>query len=200
MNSLSHLFKPTSVAVVGASIRTMRAGNIVMKNLLQGGFEGAIMPVTPRYSSVCGVLAYKTIESLPITPDVAILCTNASRNLDLFKQLAKKKVKAAIVLSADMHRETSEGFSIQDACLDIAQKFNIRILGPNSLGIMLPWVNFNASFSPITAQKGKIAFISQSAAMCTTILDWANDKNIGFSAFISIGNAHDIDLQIYLIT
>ena len=75
MNSLSHLLKPKSVAVVGASTRAMRAGNIVMKNLLQGGFEGAIMPVTPRYSSVCGVLAYKDIASLPITPDVAILCT-----------------------------------------------------------------------------------------------------------------------------
>ncbi|AIW21373.1 bifunctional acetate--CoA ligase family protein/GNAT family N-acetyltransferase [Vibrio coralliilyticus] len=193
MNSLSHLLKPKSVAVVGASTRAMRAGNIVMKNLLQGGFEGAIMPVTPRYSSVCGVLAYKDIASLPITPDVAILCTNASRNLELFKQLADKRVKTVIVLSADMHLATDEGNSIQDACLTIAQQSGIRILGPNSLGIILPWLNFNASFSPVTAQQGKIAFISQSAAMCTTILDWANDKNIGFSAFISLGNASDID-------
>lgn len=116
----------------------MRAGNIVMKNLLQGGFEGAIMPVTPRYSSVCGVLAYKDIASLPITPDVAILCTNASRNLELFKQLADKRVKTVIVLSADMHLATDEGISIQDACLTIAQQSGIRILGPNSLGIILP--------------------------------------------------------------
>ncbi len=193
MSHLTHLLKPQSVAVIGASIKPMRAGNIVMKNLLHGGFEGAIMPVTPKYSSVCGVLAYRSIEHLPIIPDVAILCTHAKYNLELFRQLAEKSVKAVIVLSADMHFASDSGDSIQDECLKIARDNGMRVLGPNSLGLILPWVKFNASFSPVTAEKGKIAFISQSAAMCTTILDWANDKNIGFSAFVSLGNALDID-------
>ncbi|WP_418114491.1 bifunctional acetate--CoA ligase family protein/GNAT family N-acetyltransferase [Vibrio scophthalmi] len=193
MNSFGHLLNPKSIAVIGASTQEMRAGNIVMKNLLQGGFEGAIMPVTPKYKSVCGVLAYSTIDALPIVPDVAILCTHASRNIEIFTQLVAKKVSSVIVLSSDMHQLSSTGEPIQDLCAGIARTVGMRILGPNSLGLMLPWLNFNASFSPVAPQRGKIAFISQSAAMCTTILDWANDKNIGFSAFISLGNAVDID-------
>ncbi|OEF10537.1 bifunctional acetate--CoA ligase family protein/GNAT family N-acetyltransferase [Vibrio genomosp. F10] len=192
MNTLDQLLKPKSVAVIGASIKDRRAGNIVMKNLLLGGFEGAIMPVTPKYPSVCGVLAYKSIDALPITPDIAVLCTRASRNVALIEELAQKGISTVIILASDMARSDDE-ISIQDRCLKIAKDSNMRLLGPNSLGIILPWLNFNASFSPITALKGKIAFISQSAAVCTTILDWANDKNIGFSAFVSLGNGLDID-------
>lgn len=193
MSNLNHLLKPRSIAVVGASTQPMRAGNIVMKNLLLGGFEGAIMPVTPKYKSVSGVLSYPDIASLPIIPDIAILCTHASRNIELFNQLAAKEIKSVIVLSADMHELSSTGEAIQDLCVGIARAAGMRVLGPNSLGLMLPWLKFNASFSPVSPKKGKIAFISQSAAMCTTILDWANDKNIGFSAFVSLGNAVDID-------
>ncbi len=203
MNLLTSLFKPKSVAVIGASSQPFRAGNIVIKNLLQGGFEGAIMPVTPKYSTVCGVIAYRQVSDLPLVPDIAVLCTHASRNLELFKQLAEKKVKNVIVLSSDMHTIDDSGLTLQAQCVQIAREAKMRILGPNSLGLILPWINFNASFSPVTAQQGKIAFISQSAAVCTTILDWANDKNIGFSAFISIGNASDInfaDLLDYLST
>ena len=93
MNNLNALLKPNSIAVVGASTRPMSAGNIVMTNLLQGGFEGVVMPVTPRYKSVSGVLAYFDISSLPITPDIAILCTNINRNEALLKELALKQVK-----------------------------------------------------------------------------------------------------------
>ncbi len=203
MNSLNKLLKPNSIAVIGASTQPYRSGEIVMKNLLQGGFQGAILPVTPKYKSVCGVLAYSSIEQMPIIPDLAVLCTHASRNIEIFKQLASKGIGAVIVLSSDMHRLADSGETIELECLAIAKQHNIRVLGPNSLGIMLPWQNINASFSPVTASRGKIAFISQSAAVCTTILDWANDKDIGFSAFISLGNASDIDfaeLLDYLCT
>ncbi|MFV0448184.1 MAG: GNAT family N-acetyltransferase [Vibrio sp.] len=193
MNNLSQLLKPQSVAVIGASIRPFRSGNIVMKNLLQGGFDGAIMPVTPYYPSVCGVLAYKTIASLPLIPDIAILCTHASRNVAIIRQLAELGVANAIVLSSDMYTLDAQGIEIQAQCNAIARQHGMRILGPNSLGLILPWANFNGSFSPVTATKGNIAFISQSAAVCTTILDWANDKQIGFSAFVSLGNATDIN-------
>lgn len=193
MKNLTQFLKPKSIAVIGASIRPFRGGNIVMKNLLQGGFDGAIMPVTPYYPSVCGVLAYKTIAALSIIPDIAILCTHASRNVEIFQQLAEKGVSFVIVLSSDMYSFDAHGQEIQSQCMSIAKQFGIRVLGPNSLGMILPWLNFNASFSPVSALKGNIAFISQSAAVCTTILDWANDKEIGFSAFISLGNAGDID-------
>ena len=188
MNNLSALLKPKSIAVVGASIKPSSAGNIVMTNLLQAGFEGVVMPVTPKHRSVCGVLAYPDVSSLPITPDVAILCTNASRNEALLQQLVARQVKHVIVLSAT--RLTKENNTLLS---DITKGSATRLLGPNSLGIIMPWEKINASCSPINAKQGKIAFVSQSAAMCTTILDWANDKNIGFSAIISLGNALDID-------
>ncbi len=194
MNNIAKLLKPTSVAVIGASNRSYRAGKVVMNNLLQGGFQGAIMPVSPKYKAVCGVLAYPNISALPITPDIAILCTHASRNKQIFLELAEKKISTVIVLSSDMHIPTNGMKTVEDECLEIAKSNGIRILGSNSLGIILPWLNFNASFSPVSASKGSIAFISQSAAVCTTILDWANDKDIGFSAFISIGNGCDIDV------
>ncbi len=195
MNNLGQLLKPESVAVIGASVRPLRAGNIVMKNLLQGGFDGAIMPVSPYYPSVCGVLAYKSIDALPLVPDIAILCTHANRNLQIFRQLAEKGVSNVIVLSSDMYQCDEKGIEIQAQCYEIAKASGMRILGPNSLGLILPWVHFNGSFSPVTAAKGNIAFISQSAAVCTTILDWANDKQIGFSAFVSLGNACDIEFS-----
>ncbi|MDN3617061.1 GNAT family N-acetyltransferase [Vibrio gallaecicus] len=203
MNHLDSLLKPRSIAVIGASQKANRAGFIVMNNLLHGDFSGAIMPVTPRYESVAGVLAYKSISSLPIIPELAVVCTNASRNVQIFKELAEKGISAAIVLSSEMYKEGDSGESLDEQCLSIAKKHNIRILGPNSLGIILPWLNLNASFSPISALPGKIAFVSQSAAVCTTVLDWANDKEIGFSAFISIGNSSDIgfsELLDYLST
>ncbi len=152
----------------------------MIRNLLQSGFGGAIMPVTPRYKAVSGVIAYPDVASLPYTPDIAILCTNVSRNEQLLKELDERGTPFAIVISDDPNP------------LDISS-LNIRVLGPNSLGIILPWHNFNCTFSPVAAKPGKIAFISQSAAVCTTVLDWANDKNIGFSSFISIGRGQDID-------
>ncbi|WCE32632.1 bifunctional acetate--CoA ligase family protein/GNAT family N-acetyltransferase [Vibrio sp. SCSIO 43137] len=194
MNNIAKLLKPTSVAVIGASNTPFRAGKVVMTNLLEGGFQGAIMPVSPKYKAVCGVLAYPDINSLPIVPDVAVLCTHASRNKQIFEQLAEKKVSTAIVLSSDMHTPVEGSKTIEEECIEIAKKNGIRVLGSNSLGIILPWKNFNASFSPVSAAQGNIAFISQSAAVCTTVLDWANDKGIGFSSFISIGNGSDIDV------
>ncbi|MBT0322362.1 CoA-binding protein, partial [Vibrio campbellii] len=180
MNKLQKLFKPNSVAVIGASQKALRAGQIVMRNLFQSGFDGAIMPVTPKYKSVSGVIAYPNIASLPYTPDIAILCTNVARNKKLLKELDERGTEFAIVISDDAEN------------IDVAD-LNIRVIGPNSLGVILPWHNFNCSFSPVAALPGKIAFISQSAAVCTTVLDWANDKNIGFSSFISIGQGQDVD-------
>ena len=195
MNHLDPLLKPRSIAVVGASQRETRAGYIVMNNLLHGDFKGAVMPVTPKYDSVAGVLSYKNILSLPIVPDLAILCTNATRNVTIFEELAEKGIASVIVLSSDMQQESDNGETYDERCLAIAKKHNIRVLGSNSLGVIVPWLNLNASFSPVTALPGKIAFVSQSAAVCTTILDWANDKEIGFSAFISIGNGSDIEFS-----
>lgn len=194
MLTLGKLLKPSSIAVIGASKRPFRAGSIVMQNLLSGGFQGAIMPVTPKYKSVSGVLAYPNIEQLPLIPDLVIVCTKAKYNKAIFTELAAKGAGAVIVVSSDMYQSEGESeLSIDEECLAIARQSGMRILGSNSLGLMLPWMYLNASLSPVTASQGSIAFISQSAAVCTTILDWASDKQIGFSAFVSLGNAVDVD-------
>ncbi|MFS2221923.1 GNAT family N-acetyltransferase [Pantoea sp. B65] len=182
---LEALLRPKSIAVIGASIKPQRAGYLMMRNLLDGNFSGPILPVTPRYKAVCGVLAWPDIASLPLAPDLAVICTNAGRNLSLLQQLGERGCKACIILSAP-----DSQLAALKAC---ASKWQIRLLGPNSLGLLAPWQGLNASFSPVPIGKGKLAFISQSAAVSNTILDWAQQRQMGFSWFIALGDSLDID-------
>ncbi|UTV30025.1 bifunctional acetate--CoA ligase family protein/GNAT family N-acetyltransferase [Photobacterium atrarenae] len=194
MEGLDKLLKPKSITVIGASDNPSRAGNVVIRNLLAGSFHGPIMPVTPKYDAVAGVLAYPTIDSLPRVPDLAIVCTNAHRNVDVIRQLGEKGVKVAIVLAAGMNTVfPGQNETEEDRMFTTARQYGMRLVGPNSMGLILPWLNLNASFSPVAANQGNIAFISQSAAVCTTILDWAKNKSIGFSTFLSLGDACDIN-------
>jgi acetyltransferase len=184
---LETLLRPKSIAVIGASEKPGRAGFLMMRNLLDGGFSGPVLPVTPRYKAVCGVLAYMDVASLPVTPDLAILCTHNHRNLTLLEDLGTRGCKAVIILSA-----TTAQFPELKAC---AQRYHIRLLGPNSLGLLAPWQGLNASFSPVPIKKGRLAFISQSAAVANTILDWAQQREVGFSYFIALGDSLDIDVD-----
>ncbi|MGK3115146.1 bifunctional acetate--CoA ligase family protein/GNAT family N-acetyltransferase [Candidatus Pantoea formicae] len=184
---LEALLRPKSIAVIGASVTPGRAGYFMMRNLLAGGFSGPVLPVTPKYKAVSGVLAWPDIDSLPFAPDLAIICTHAKRNLELLQQLGEKGCKACIILSAPASQ-----LEELKAC---ASQWQIRLLGPNSLGLLAPWQGLNASFSPVPIAKGRIAFISQSAAVSNTILDWAQQRNLGFSWFIALGDSLDIDVD-----
>ncbi|WP_130831236.1 bifunctional acetate--CoA ligase family protein/GNAT family N-acetyltransferase [[Erwinia] mediterraneensis] len=184
---LEALLRPKSIAVIGASVKPGRAGYLMMRNLLAGGFSGPVLPVTPKYQAVSGVLAWPTIDSLPFAPDLAVICTHADRNLELLQQLGEKGCKACIVLSAPA--------SQREALRTCASRWQIRLLGPNSLGLLAPWQGLNASFSPVPIEKGRLAFISQSAAVSNTILDWAQQRNLGFSWFIALGDSLDIDVD-----
>lgn len=182
---LEALLKPGSIAVIGASVRPGRAGYLMMRNLLAGSFSGAVLPVTPKYKAVCGVLAWPDIASLPVSPDLAVICTHASRNLALLQALGERGCKACIILSAPENQLA--------ALRECASQWQIRLLGPNSLGLLAPWQGLNASFSPVPIVPGKLAFISQSAAVSNTILDWAQQRQLGFSWFIALGDSLDID-------
>ena len=184
---LEALLRPKSIAVIGASMKPDRAGYLMMRNLLAGGFNGPVMPVTPAYKAVQGVLAWPDIQSLPFVPDLAIICTHAKRNLDLLESLGQKGCKTCIILSSPPEQ--------QPELLACASRFQMRILGPNSLGLLAPWQGLNASFSPVPIRKGKLAFISQSAAVSNTILDWAQQREMGFSYFIALGDSLDIDVD-----
>ena len=183
---LKHFFNPQSITVIGASINVKRAGYLVMNNLLAAGFNGPIMPVTPKYTSVHGVLAYKQVSDLPIVPDLAVICTNEFRIPKILEALAAKGCHAAIIVT------TESDHVVSTRIYDIAATHKIRLLGMSSLGIINPHNLVNASLAHCNALPGNIAFISQSAAVCTTVLDWATSKGIGFSAFISLGDAQDI--------
>ena len=152
-----------------------------------GGFAGPVLPVTPTWKAVLGVLAWPTVASLPFSPDLAVLCTHARRNLELLEALGEKGCKTCIILSS-----TPDQFSELKAC---AARYQMRLLGPNSLGLLAPWQGLNASFSPVPIRKGKLAFISQSAAVSNTILDWAQQREMGFSYFIALGDSLDIDVD-----
>ncbi len=184
---LEALLRPKSIAVIGASMKPQRAGFLMMRNLLAGGFNGPVMPVTPTWKAVLGVLAWPTIASLPFSPDLAVLCTHAKRNLELLEALGEKGCKTCIILSSP-----PDQFAELSAC---AARYQMRILGPNSLGLLAPWQGLNASFSPVPIRKGKLAFISQSAAVSNTILDWAQQREMGFSYFIALGDSLDIDVD-----
>ncbi|WP_346351238.1 bifunctional acetate--CoA ligase family protein/GNAT family N-acetyltransferase [Oceanimonas sp. AH20CE76] len=184
---LDALFRPASIAVIGASHRDNGAGKLVMKNLLAGNFSGPVMPVNPKYEAVAGVMAYPDIASLPRIPDLAIICTPAHKNTEIIEKLGQKGCKAAIILAAGTTNEQLEQMKSS------AREHRMRLLGPNSMGVILPHLGLNVSFAPFPAKKGRIAFVSQSSAVCATILDWARHNDIGFSHFISLGDACDID-------
>ena len=186
-SGLDRLFKPHSISVIGASTDPQKAGHVVIRHLLAGQFKGPILPVSPHNKAIAGVLAYPDIASLPLSPDLAIICTKRERVLSLIEALGKKGAGAAIILAADFSQEEREQLQ------RLSSQYGIRLLGPNSMGMLLPAQGINASFSPIAAKPGQVAFVSQSAAVSTTILDWAKQHELGFSAFISLGDHCDID-------
>lgn len=194
IRNLDKLFAPGSIAIIGATNRPGAIGNIVTRNVLRGGFEGPVMPVHPRLESVAGVLAYPDVESLPRVPDLAVICTPPEPIPGLIAELGARGTRAAIVLTAGLERvKTADGRTVMQAMLDAARPYLFRILGPNCVGALVPGIGLNASFAHLPALQGRIAFASQSGALCTAVLDWARARDIGFSHFISLGNMADMD-------
>jgi acetyltransferase len=196
--NLDKLFRPRSVALIGASDKPLSIGNVVMKNLLNGGFDGPILPVNRQSPTVCGVFAYAAIEALPVVPDLAVICTPAATVPDIIRQLGEQGTRAAVVISAGFHASDlaageQADISLEQRMLDAARPYDMRILGPNCVGLLVPGIGLNASFAHTDSLPGGIAVISQSGAICTAVLDWAKSRGIGFSAFISLGDSADID-------
>jgi len=193
IRQLDKLFKPGSVAVIGASNRDGAIGNLVMRNLLQGGFSGPIMPVNPKYKSVAGVLTYPDVGALPQVPDLAVICTPPHVVPEITNQLADAGTGAAIAITAGLgDHGTGDGHTAADDMIAAARRGGMRVLGPNCLGLLVPGIGLNASFAHLPADPGRIAFVSQSGALCTAVLDWAKEHEIGFSHFVSLGNNLDV--------
>ncbi len=186
IRNLDALFAPASVAVFGASERPASVGGTVWRNLC-GVFPGRLFPVNPRHSTVGGVPAFADVASLPEAPDLAIICTPANTVVELIRQLGERGTRAAIVVTAGLDKATRQ------AMLDTARPHTLRILGPNCIGMLVPHLGLNASFAHIDAKPGELAFVSQSGALVTAMLDWAASRGIGFSHFVSLGEHADVD-------
>ena len=190
---LQSLFNPQSIAVIGASARPQRIGNVLMRNLLAGGFGGVIMPVNPKREAVAGVLTYPSVAALPQTPDLAIICTPAATIPALIEDLGRRGTRAAIIMAGYLSTTLSaDGQPLGEVILEAARRHGVRLLGGSTLGIVVPKSGINATFSQMRVQPGKLGFVSQSDAVGTMVLDWALPKKVGFSHFVSLGDALDI--------
>ncbi|TFZ01056.1 acetate--CoA ligase family protein [Ramlibacter rhizophilus] len=193
LDSLRRMFAPASIALVGASDRPGSVGAVVLRNLREGGFTGPLWPVNPRHASVGGVAAFPDVEALPAVPDLAVICTPAPAVPGIVQALARRGTRAAIVLSAGLRSRPDDGApSYEQAMLAAAKPAGLRVLGPNCIGALVPAAGLNASFAPGQASPGRLAFLTQSGALATAMLDWAQGRGIGFSHFVSLGDSADI--------
>ena len=166
----------------------------MLRNLVAGGFQGPILPVNPKYDSLAGLQVYPSVASLPQAPSLAIICTPPATVPGLIRELGERGTRAAIVLTAGLGQiRNDDGVTLKQAMLDAAKPYLLRILGPNCVGLLVPGIGLNASFAHTGAAPGQIAFVSQSGALVTAVLDWAGERGIGFSKFISLGDGADID-------
>ncbi|MCL4791869.1 MAG: bifunctional acetate--CoA ligase family protein/GNAT family N-acetyltransferase [Gammaproteobacteria bacterium] len=184
---LDQLFDPASVAVIGASQRPSSVGATVWRNLHAGGFKGRIFAVNPKYREFDGVPVFARAADLPEVPDLAVICTPPAVVPGLIAELGEIGTRAAIVLSAGL-----DGVQKQ-TMRDVARPYLLRILGPNCIGMLSPHAGLNASFAHLDALPGELAFISQSGALMTAMLDWAHSRQIGFSHLVSLGEHADVD-------
>jgi acetyltransferase len=186
------LFRPRSVAVIGASAAPGSVGSILMRNLLASPFGGVVYPVNPKRPHVHGVHCYPNLAALPEPVDLAVIATPASTAPGVVREAVEHGAKGAIVISAGFSELGAEGRALEEQ-LRTTARGKLRLIGPNCLGILHPPSGLNASFAAGMALPGKVALLSQSGAICTSILDWANEKRVGFSAFVSVGAMADVD-------
>lgn len=198
--SLDKIFKPNNVAIIGATEKAGSVGRTIIKNLISNPFGGTIFPVNPKRPNVLGIQTYPTVGAIPVPVDLAVIVTPAPSVPSVIDECIEKGVEGAIIISAGFKEVGEAGLELERQILEKARG-KMRIIGPNCLGVMLPYFGMNATFAGGMARPGNVAFISQSGAICTAVLDWSFEENVGFSAFISIGSMLDVgwgDLIYYL--
>jgi acetyltransferase len=201
LNPLDAIFAPNTVAVIGASEKPGSVGRNLLWNLITNPFGGTVFPINPQHSSILGIKAYSTIFDVPEKIDLAVIATPASTVPKIIADGVDAGIKGAIIISAGFKEVGEKGLALEQEILQQAHRGKIKIIGPNCLGLMNPISGLNATFASKMALPGTVGFISQSGALCTSVLDWSLQENVGFSAFISIGSMLDIgwgDLIYYL--
>lgn len=191
---LDPIFNPQRIALIGVTTNPNSVGGKVLSNLVGAGFMGVVYPVNPATEAVLGIHCFPDIKSLPHTPDLAVICTPAPQVPGLVRECGEAGIHGMIIMSAGFKETGAEGAALEEQIKVEAACFpDMRIIGPNCLGIIVPSLKLNVSFATGTPKAGNVAFISQSGALCTSVLDWAMEGKIGFSYFVSIGNTVDVD-------
>ena len=200
---LKPLFSPESVAIFGASDRVDSVGQIVLSNMLKSGYKGALFPINPKHEEIQGHKAYASLFQVSEIVELAVIATPAQTVPDIIEDCGKHGIKAAVIISAGFSETGPTGQALECAVLENARRYGIRLLGPNCLGIMRPDRGLNVTFNKGSANAGNLAFVSQSGALCTAILDWAQTNDVGFSSVVSLGSTADVDfgeILDYLVT
>jgi acetyltransferase len=193
VRKLDKIFNPQRIAVIGVTINPNSVGGKVLSNLVGSGYRGVVYPVNPESEAVLGIPCYPDVSSLPRVPDLAVICSAAAAVPGLVRQCGEAGIMGIIIISAGFKETGEEGAALERQIKVEASRFaDMRIIGPNCLGIIVPSLRLNVSFAAGMPQAGHIAFISQSGALCTSVLDWAIQEKIGFSHFVSIGNSVDV--------
>ncbi|MFO7754975.1 MAG: bifunctional acetate--CoA ligase family protein/GNAT family N-acetyltransferase [Bacteroidales bacterium] len=193
-HNLDSIFKPERIALIGVSINPNSVSGKVLTNLIGSGFKGVIYPVNRTSEAVMGIPCFNDLSSLPRKPDLAVICCAAEEVPEWVSECGAMVINGIIIMSAGFRETGKEGKALEDRIRDIKNNYpDMRIIGPNCLGIIIPALKLNLSFASSLPMKGNIAFISQSGALCTSVLDRAKEEKIGFSFFISLGNAIDVD-------
>jgi acetate---CoA ligase (ADP-forming) len=198
--SLSNIFEPKSIAIIGASAQEGSVGNAIVKNLLNG-YQGQVFPINPKNTEILGTKCLASVLDLSTVPDLAIIIVPAKVVPLVLKQVAVKGVKGVVIISAGFKEIGGEGVELENQVKEICVANNISLIGPNCLGVINPWINMNGSFANDIPPIGNIAFLSQSGAICTAVIDYAQKLNLGFSKFVSLGNkalSSEVEMIKYL--
>jgi len=193
VHELDPFFKPKSIAVVGATPTSGKIGNIIIENLFSDGYRGKIFFVNPNYKEILGMPCYPSVLACPGDIGMVVVVVRAKLVPGVMEEIGQKGVKCVTIISAGFSEGDTEGKEREKLVLEIAKKSNIRIVGPNSLGVISPHARMNASFARASPMDGAIAFFSQSGAFCTAAIEYSLGEMLGFSAFVSSGNKADID-------
>ena len=194
VRNLEHAFRPRSIAIFGASPSAQSVGGAVTANVIEGGFAGDVFLINPRHASIRGKRCYPDTQALPRVPDLAVIATPPDTVPGIVADLGAKGCRAAVVITAGLTAENG----LRQAMLDAARPHLFRIIGPNTLGLMLPRLKLNASFAHLAPPPGHLALLSQSGAIAASLIDWAAARNVGFSCVASLGNSADVDVADWL--
>ncbi|MGE5342282.1 MAG: bifunctional acetate--CoA ligase family protein/GNAT family N-acetyltransferase [Candidatus Omnitrophota bacterium] len=196
IHKLDRIFNPYRIALIGVTTNPKSVGGKVLSNLVGSAFRGVVYPVNPSSEAVMGIPCYPDLKSLPRVPDLGVICAPAEQVPEIVRECGEAGIMGLIIMSAGFRETGPKGIELENQIIAELKKFpGMRILGPNCLGVIVPHLSLNISFAEGMPKAGHIAFISQSGALCASVLDWALEEKIGFSYFVSIGNALDVDFS-----